>query len=127
MMKKDFQEKLYKDFPQLFKKLSCSCEEGWFNLIYKTCQKIMKIGVDKDFKFTQIKEKFGDLRIYYNNYSNPEINAIIHNAESESHYICEWCGSRENVTQDGDWTKTLCQRCHEMRREGWRPWIEREE
>lgn len=123
-MRKDLQDKLHRDFPQLFKGLYCSCGDGWFNLIYMTCQKLVQAGISKDFKFTQIKEKFGILRIYTNNYSNPEINTIIHDAEHESHYICEWCGSRENITQDGGWIKTLCQQCHERRREGWRPWVE---
>lgn len=75
-MKKELQEKLYSKYPHLFKqkdlsvKESCmawglECDIGWYDLIDKACSKIVEIDIEKRMQFTQIKEKFGTIRMYY--------------------------------------------------------------
>lgn len=77
----------------------------------------------------QIKEKFGNLRVYvdYDESLDEEtckkLDEAIARAEQASTYTCEACGSTEgteNRIRKGSqygWTKTFCQRCHALRDE----------
>jgi hypothetical protein len=118
-MNKDLEKKLIDEFPMFFVDMygdpmktcmhwGCTCGDGWFNIIYEACKKIA--AVDKGtFKFTQIKEKFGGLRLY--GPGDHEIVKIINAAEIESYKVCEQCGKRENITTEGSWVQTLCKDC----------------
>jgi hypothetical protein len=147
-MNKEKQEILYQKYPSLFiekdlpKNQSClywglECEVGWFDLIDRTCAKIMEIDKDKLVRFTQVKEKFGQLRIYYvignepknitidnvvttesitiksniNNLDDKVFDILIE-AERESSTICEVCGEPGKIKNTG-WIKTLCNKCLE--------------
>lgn len=56
-------------------------------------------------RFTQIKEKFGSLRLY----GAGDLEMILTDLSCE---ICEKCGSNHNVTQTTNgWIKTLCKEC----------------
>lgn len=185
-------------YPDLFKHAGCDCGKGWHKIMEAVCEKLKGRGV----RFTQIKEKFGGLRIYldwniekrieiikvfglkdgevvdkevpeseiwiqfYDNlctkrsynkkffYYNPSTDKfylgesiddveeaeiedvefvkgrlastglvdaepveeentddIIEWAESESFKTCEGCGTKEGVTSEGGWLKTLCPKC----------------
>ena len=132
-MKKELQEKLYNDFPQLFQDKGKSAEEtpmfwgcsignGWYDLMHKACEKLMQLGLPEDFRFVQIKEKFGGLRAYTSGVSKDMYQAvtdIIHEAEDEADETCEYCGSKENVTQAGSWIKTLCSECRDNNVKTW--------
>lgn len=64
-------------------------------------------------KITQIKEKFGGLRFYYDG-GDDMIGGMVWLAESMSLNICEQCGSTENVKQRGhNWIYTACNKCEE--------------
>ena len=79
-MKQKLQDKIFKDFPKLFaqkdldKTKTCMCwgietPNGWYDIIYKLCETIQNhINWNnlKQIEFTQVKEKFGSLRVYYN-------------------------------------------------------------
>ena len=79
-MKQKLQDKLFKDFPKLFiqkdldKTKTCMCwgietPDRWYDVIYKLCETIQNhINWNnlKQIEFTQVKEKFGSLRVYYN-------------------------------------------------------------
>ncbi len=77
-MKEELQEKLFKKYPKLFRQHSLTIHEsamawgictgdGWYKLIDKCCSSIVtyckKMRMEHP-KFTQVKEKFGTLRIY---------------------------------------------------------------
>ena len=47
------------------------------------------------FRFLQVKEKYGSLRIYCSGYSNKNLESI---AESLSSYTCEYCGTEYDAT-----------------------------
>ena len=80
-MKTSLQENLFKDFPKLFKQKdlpkerTCMCwgietPDEWYDIIYKLCltiQNYIDWNEAKQIEFTQVKEKFGSLRVYYNN------------------------------------------------------------
>ena len=68
------------------------------------------------FRFLQVKEKYGSLRIYCSGYSNKNLESI---AESLSSYTCEYCGTEPRDehgtriiwrTTDG-WITNLCKKC----------------
>jgi len=62
-----------------------------------------------DIKFVQIKEKFGTLRAYVN-WSTPEFDKLIQEAENKSAITCERCG-KEGRLRNGSWLLTLCDDC----------------
>ena len=120
-MKKELEQQLYNEFPDFFRDVNLSIYEscmawgietndGWFNLIKDMCQQIQNSNPPKDFKFSQIKEKFGQLTVYCDNY-NQQILDIIQKFEDESLKICEKCGSMDDVIQTGKWILTLCKQC----------------
>lgn len=123
-MKKELQDKLYNKYPSLFKDKDKSmqetcmcwgidCGEGWFSLIDKMCEEIMKVDKKKEIRFIQVKEKFASLRCYTNIYVK-EVEEIIDRYVVESYKTCEHCGAKENVhtNQDG-WMSTLCNECRD--------------
>lgn len=68
----------------------------------------------KQFYFSQIKEKYGSLRIYTSFSSDKHLEGI---AESLSEYTCQYCGKepRENgkrvIWTTGGWVTNLCHDC----------------
>lgn len=124
-MKKELQDKLYKGFPKLFEQKdlpmskTCMCwgietGDGWFQLIKDTCTKL-QCQIDgkiiPQIQFSQVKEKFGGLRIYFTPY-NKKVEEIVSKAEDFSYTICEKCGSTDKVTQTKRWITTLCKKCN---------------
>jgi hypothetical protein len=61
--------------------------------------------------FTQIKEKYGTLRVYYRG-GDDYCQGIIAMAEHMSSVTCEDCGVPGKV-RDGGWIRTLCDDCEE--------------
>ena len=55
---------------------------------------------------SQVKEKFGTLRFYYNG-GDTSIEAMVRFAEAMSGCTCETCGS-PGVRRGGGWVRTLC-------------------
>lgn len=98
------------------------CCDGWYDLIYDTLCKLdffsQISGVD--ITIAQIKEKFGELRIYYNpldmslltedkgRFAQNIINDIIDNAATTSKNTCEVSGKQGTLCSKGSWYKALC-------------------
>ena len=135
-MRKEYDEYLVKNFPNLYRQRYLSPQEtcmcwgfdtgnGWFDLIKRLSEDITKISPETE--AVQVKEKFGGLRFYVTN-ATDEVYKLIEEAENESFKICEKCGSRENVTTEGCWVFTLCDKCWENKRNNpnWRIWEEDE-
>ena len=95
------------------------CGNGWKPLIDNVINEIISYNKNNNEKIyiTQIKEKFGGLRVYTT--SAPDyIDNLIIEAERESYKICENCGTRENVITDTKgWIKTLCNDCRNRKNE----------
>lgn len=128
-MKDELENKLVKDFPNLYKQVSLSpeetcmcwgfeCGDGWEKIIYDLSKKITDI--DPNVEAVQVKEKFGGLRFYIgpvNKDSVDEVYKLIDEAVEESFKTCEICGTKENVSTKGAcWIKTLCDTCRKERR-----------
>ena len=60
---------------------------------------------------TQIKEKFGGLRFYYDG-GDDTIDGLVRMAESWADSTCEVCGA-PGTRRGGGWIKTLCDFHHE--------------
>lgn len=63
----------------------------------------------KPVKFTQIKEKFGGLTIYYDG-GDDYVRGLVGMAECWSRKVCEMCGEMGKPTKGG-WIKILCDKC----------------
>jgi len=120
-MKKELEEKLFEKYPKLLRgrnksikknllPFGIACDDGWYDLIDETLAKIKE--KNEDVKVTQIKEKYGGLRVYISK-GNDAIFDIIHEAEEKSASICEKCGSKDAERRSrGGWIKTLCKECN---------------
>ena len=90
------------------------CGDGWHNLLDKLCHDIQAYiemeGIPQ-ITFTQVKEKFGELRIYYTSIDQ-HIDNLIAEAATFSRSVCENCGTSGALrkTRYG-WIKPLCSEC----------------
>jgi hypothetical protein len=146
-MKEDLENKLYQDFPTLFRVgklpsgIYIGVGDGWYDIIRTTSRCIewhiknlpeaTKIVEENDFyedeinnllagdklyirpQFSEIKQKYGQLRIYINN-QDPYISGVISMAEEISGRICEGCGVPSKIQKDKGWLSTLCGVCREI-------------
>ena len=94
--------------------------DGWFSILKEVALKLEHILAEYKkndpqgwqygfYRATQVKEKYGTLRIYMSG-SNDEIDAIIDKAESQSSKTCEVCG-KPGKTRGGYWIVTRCLKC----------------
>ena len=120
-MTPELEDKLYEDFPSMFanreQQGSCmiyGCEhgDGWEGILRSACRRIAfheKNSGRPDFRFTQVKEKWGTLRLYYE-VGDEFVRGVISMAEAMSAVTCEICGS-PGKTNDIGWLSTLCEGC----------------
>ncbi len=127
-MNKENTEKLFNDFPNLYrdkdeslsKTLICwgfSFDDGWNDLVYDLSAKleecILRMPEEKrgDYRAVQAKEKFGFLR-FYMTIETKEMSDLIAEAERKSAITCEICGSEKGeMRKTGGWLRTLCLEC----------------
>ena len=131
-----FAERMVEDFPEMFYK-PYGCEmaigEGWHAIVrnatriiydhYKwkieTRKRLLEnnphnlpIPEETDFpKLTQIKEKFGGLRYYYDG-GDDYCDGVSAMAEYMSAVTCETCGA-PGTRRSGGWIRTLCDKHEE--------------
>ena len=88
--------------------------DGWrrafgLDLLYELKTSLIKDGCLDTFAFTQIKEKFGTLRIYATGYDKNTRN-VIAKYEELSQYFCVHCGKRAKYISQG-WICPWCEDC----------------
>jgi hypothetical protein len=120
-MSPELENKLYEDFPLLFANrensqspmvFGCECGDGWYGIILSACRRISFHEANagrSDFRFSQVKEKWGTLRIYYSG-GDEFVMGVISMAEAVSAVTCERCGA-PGKTNDSGWISTLCEGC----------------
>jgi hypothetical protein len=108
--------------------LGFECGDGWYNIIDQLCASIQShidwknqqrerllesnpynIEIPKEMPqvvATQVKEKFGTLRFYYDG-GDDIIDGMVRMAESMSYVTCEVCGNPGKSNSHG-WISTLC-------------------
>jgi len=101
--------------PHPYELFGIECGKGWHKLLEPIIGYIETYNKDKDeehqIKLTQVKEKWGLLRIYVN-FGTHELYELIDEAEDKSQNVCELCGTEKNVgTKTSGWMLTLCLDC----------------
>ena len=76
---------------------------GWEGLI----DELFDLAEKENFTVTQVKEKYGTLRIYVDG-ANMEMHNKIDKLECRSSAICEICGKAGEMISRGGWLKTRC-------------------
>lgn len=76
-----------------------SCGPGWHDLVV-ALNELLDVDADADFRFTQVKEKFGQLRVYWRG-ADPSgrIDQLVEAAEEISASMCETCGADAKMRQ----------------------------
>jgi len=134
-------EELIKKYPLVFGNkvertpyalFGIECGDGWLWLLDKLASYINDIlgekicyieerDVEKKFYVLQVKEKFGELRFYWQLEGNcpktfEQISNAVSFAEYLSNFICEECGSINAETRDiNGYLMTLCDNCYNIR------------
>lgn len=88
------------------------CGDGWFELLKECITKIKEICERDKFKtkIVQVKEKYGCLRFYLDNYTN-DIGTVVEDAEEKSKTICEYCGKEGKPVNRHRWYSAECAHC----------------
>ena len=113
-MSPDLDKKLCEKYPKIFRDRQASkaktamcwgfeCGDGWFNIIDALCAELK----DRNVVATQVKEKFGSLRFYYDG-GDEECYCLISLAERLSEVTCEVCGKPGEIDNNAGWLKCLC-------------------
>ena len=125
-MSPHLQDILYTKYPKIFRQKDLSmketamcwgidCGDGWFMLLDNLCnclQHSTDVNKHPQIEAEQVKEKWGALRFYAN--GDDFQQGMIQFAEYMSNYICEKCGTTDDVKQcGGSYIQTLCKRCEE--------------
>jgi hypothetical protein len=91
-----------------------SCGDGWYNILDQLCHNIQshtnwqnrETAQVAQVVATQVKEKFGGLRFYYDG-GDDYIQGLTAMAESMSEVTCETCGA-PGKQRGGGWVYTAC-------------------
>jgi len=120
-MTPELENKLYEDFPLLFANrehpqspmvFGCECGDGWYGILRASCNRIAsheKYAGQQSFRFSQIKEKYGTIRLYHDG-GDAYCQGVISMAEAMSAMTCELCGDPGKTNAIG-WLLTLCEEC----------------
>jgi hypothetical protein len=89
-----------------------SCEAGWFQILEDFFDDVAEIVADAagaDFTLTQVKEKFGGLRVYYGCSKDirDAVSEAVRRAEESAEKTCDVCGG-PGTPRRGGWFSTRC-------------------
>jgi hypothetical protein len=119
------EQELIEKYPDLFRDknapppeslmcFGCECGDGWFAIIDAACDLISRHVKGKPeyagFRWVQIKEKYGTLRLYSSGGFDDYTAGVISMAERMSAMICERCGA-PGTTRGSGWLHTSCDAC----------------
>lgn len=119
-MNLEFKQKLVDQYPKLFMQTNVerssmrygvSTGDGWYDIINDACSKLVEYPVE----FSQVKEKFGELRMYFT-YTDPNmtpeqltaIQEIVDEACEKSHRTCDVCGAEGKIRTVHNWLAARC-------------------
>lgn len=126
MMNKNLENQLVQRYPWVTNgnilnvyNIVCDCNDGWYTHIYNMLGQIedyyKQNAVDiNSIKILEIKEKFGELRVYAD-CSIEGAYSIIKEYELAAAGICEICGQPGKLDREKGWAKTICSNCASKR------------
>lgn len=96
------------------------CGDGWSDIIKEAMALLNDHNeqLERPIEITQIKEKFGRLRIYLSA-SDEVTDKIIKEAYAKCAVTCEQCGEPGTLTEIGYWLQTLCPKCYGIKDDRW--------
>lgn len=104
-------------YPYMFEghNIGIDLYDGWLPTISSACDAVDKLlGADKaGFHFSQVKEKFGSARIYWESKILDEevekgITRLIDRAEEATETLCMVCGAPAEIKKYCGWFACLC-------------------
>lgn len=120
-----FEKQMTTRFPKMFAQPygGFCVGEGWWPILESLCANIQnhidwknKNSVEvSQVTVSQIKEKFGGLRFYYDG-GDDRVYGMVRMAESWAAKTCETCGA-PGKSREGGWIKTLCDHHEEERQQ----------
>ena len=124
-MKTENEEKLFAKYPILFSEplpYGIECSDGWYDLIDELSNTFEEINKEKPYiKASQVKEKFGTLRFYFDYLSkdddevlNERIHKALAKAEMDSSSICEACSKPGEIEIVNGWVAVRCLDCSKV-------------
>jgi hypothetical protein len=89
------------------------CNEGWRDLLERACARIENALDNGDtVEITEIKEKYGTLRIYWSgrlpSEAEAKVDEVVDLAKARSACTCEICGAEGRLYSRGGWLATAC-------------------
>lgn len=116
------------DYLTSYEEFGLEVHEGWVPICEKIIEQVDQYNrnrrLEDQIEIFQIKSKFGELRVYLDDYNGqtvrpPGLIDFIEECENECSRTCEWCGSKENVSTSSykGWIRTLCDKCNNKLRE----------
>ena len=106
----ELRKQLRSDYPALWFRdrfFGFECGAGWLQIIKELFDELVPLAKDSpEFCILQVKEKFGDLRVYAAG-TTEEIDAAIDRAECKSNETCDRCGEKGIKRMDG-WISVRC-------------------
>ncbi len=122
-MTEELEKELRWSFPNIIPDSVCvDVEDGWYDLVRTACHVIKHEveggGPSAKASLSQVKEKFGTLRIYWDSdciadTSHCAIAGAIMAVERMSSRTCEGCGNKGEI-RTGGWLKCLCKPCRDL-------------
>ena len=141
-MNNEYEQALYETFPEYFEPeeirrdphKSCMAwgfahANGWYIIIWQILARLRQFCPTAKIRVAQVKEKFGDLRFYYDILDWGEdgpgsqgrfdtlIEDIVDYGEHLTRHMCEFCGIPAKHRYDG-WHMTLCDKHYEEWKNG---------
>lgn len=86
--------------------------EGWAPIVMECHRQLNHL--DPGYRITQIKEKFGGLRYYFDSslafdhLTHDVMDCVVTAAEYRCSITCEVCGAGGSLRKNHGWCKTLC-------------------
>lgn len=82
---------------------------GWHGLV----DELFDFAEKENFQVTQIKEKYGSLRIYAD-FLSEEQDKVLNELENRSFTMCEGCGVPAKAKTVRGWISVLCDQCRKI-------------
>ena len=106
---------IHKDDPmKSLMRFGFACEDGWLHIIFRLLSELEVLTANSipgdPLQVKQVKQKFGELRVY-TNWSTNEIESVIEAARQLSRRTCERCGQPETLLVSAGWWETRCASC----------------
>ena len=121
--------KIIKKYPKIFQPyegnpygVNWELPEGWEEVVDELCGAIQdyvdnvkryKEGEEirvEQVRCTQVKEKFGGLRFYFEG-GDQEVDGMVRMAEWMCENRCQDCGRKEDLGKTSGWISVLCRNC----------------